>query len=230
MSSDLLNKYSINKEGYLTVGLSALLSLVFFIFSSLLGLFGVFCTLLMVYFFRDPKRVVPLDDDLILSPADGIVCNIENSMPPPTMEINEEMLKISIFLSPLNVHVNRIPIDGVIKKLYYKPGKSLRADYDNSENENERQEILLEAKNGKKIVVTQQTGFLTRRIVCNLNNDQEVKAGKRFGIIKFGSRATIYLPKDISVFVNKNQTVIGGETILASFSDTLQPIKEHLID
>lgn len=233
MFTGFLNKYSFHKEGHLTIGLSVLLTLVLFAFSSILGMLGAFCTLLVFYFFRDPLRLIPLEENIILSPADGVICKIENARPPLTMGLEEEMIKVSIFLSPLNVHVNRIPINAKVKKLYYTLGKCLRADYDNSEHENERQEILLETQiqnEIKNLVLIQQTGFLTRRIVCNLNHDEEVKAGKRFGIIKFGSRVTLYLPKDIYLFVDKGQTVIAGETILASFKEILTPIKTHLLD
>lgn len=140
------------------------------------------------------------------------------------------MNKISIFLSPLNVHVNRIPINGVVRNLHYIPGKKLRADYDSSEDENERQEVVIELSDGRKIVVVQQTGFLARRIVCDLKKDQQVSAGKRFGIIKFGSRVTVYLPKDMKILVTEQQTVIAGETVLGLLNDSLPVVTGHILD
>lgn len=226
--SSFLGKFSVSKEGYLSIVIAAVLTLLFFTFNSVLGVIGLFCTVVIIYFFRDPQRAIPINDQVVLCPADGVILNIERTMPPVSLGLEEEMYKVSIFLSPLNVHVNRLPVDGIVKKLHYTPGKHMRADYDTEENE--RQDILIESNNKKNIVVVQQTGFLARRIVCDLNQNDEVKAGMRFGIIKFGSRVNLYLPLDANVCVFKKQTVIAGETIIASFSDAIPLIKDHIFD
>lgn len=225
-----MTKFSLHKEGFLTVAAALICTATAFFFVPPLGLCGAFISALIVYFFRDPQRAVPVLKSFILSPGDGLICKIENATPPRSSEIEEEMLKVSIFLSALNVHVNRIPVDGIVKSLHYVPGKALRADYDSSEDENERQEIVIEVPDGRKIVVVQQTGFLARRIVCNLVKEQIVSAGKRFGIIKFGSRVTLYLPKDMPLLVSEGQTVTAGETILALLDQSASLVTERILD
>ena len=221
---------SINKEGLFTIGVCIVATILIFLVNSSLGLICAGISAIVVYFFRDPQRVIPAVKDVVLSPADGVICGISECKAPEICNTDVTMKKISIFLSPLNVHVNRIPFSGTVKKLNYVPGKSIRADYDSSESKNERQETLIETENGTQIVVFQQTGFLTRRIVCNLKQEQEVQAGKRFGIIKFGSRVTIYLPQDVKILVEKGQTATAGETMLATFGNELPLEKEFFVD
>nr|CAH7716131.1 unnamed protein product [Callosobruchus chinensis] len=196
---------NINREGYLLIVVSFIVTCIAFSISWGAGITCLFPTLLCTYFFRDPARAVPNNKDFILSPADGVISKIEE-------------VSYSIFLSVLNVHVNRIPISGTIKEMSYKKGKFVSAISNRSSNENEKQVIAIEYEKGKEIIVEQIAGFIARRIVCNLRTSQSVKAGERFGIIRFGSRVNIYIPIGIEVRVSEGQTVIGGETIIADFN------------
>ncbi|XP_011862180.1 PREDICTED: uncharacterized protein LOC105558870 [Vollenhovia emeryi] len=168
----------------------------------------------------EDTRAVPNNKDLILSPADGVISKIEEVNYPLSAENGEEkkFTLVSIFLSVLNVHVNRIPISGTIKEMNYKKGKFVSAMSNRSSNENEKQVIVIEYKKGKEIIVEQIAGLIARRIVCNLGVSQNVKAGERFGIIRFGSRVNIYVPADTEVRVSEGQTVIGGTVGLGTIS------------
>ncbi|MGL9725710.1 MAG: phosphatidylserine decarboxylase [Wolbachia sp.] len=211
---------NINKEGYLFIVVSFIVTCIAFSISWGIGITCLFPTLLCTYFFRDPVRAVPNNKDFILSPADGVISKIEEVNYPLSVE-NEEEKKftlVSIFLSVLNVHVNRIPISGTIKEMSYKKGKFVSAMSNRSSNENEKQVIVIEYENEKEIIVEQIAGFIARRIVCSLRSSQNVKAGERFGIIRFGSRINIYIPIGIEVRVSEGQTVVGGETIIADLN------------
>lgn len=192
------------------------------IFCLLLGaetLGGVFfvLTLFVVYFFRDPARMTPVLPGAVISPADGVVTAIERTPPPEELEMSDApMLRISIFLSVLNVHVNRIPADGRIARLVYVPGKFLNATLDKASKDNERQLVRLDRPDGSSIAFVQIAGLIARRIVCRLETGQEVRAGERFGIIRFGSRMDIYCPAGLEPRLTLGQTAIGGETVLAA--------------
>jgi phosphatidylserine decarboxylase len=170
---------------------------------------------LVVYFFRDPERETPDDDLLLVSPADGKVLDVIEI--DETKYLNARSKQISIFLSPLNVHVNRVPATGIIRYAEYFPGKYLVAWHPKSSTLNERAEFGLEHKSGSKILFRQITGFLARRIVYSLEEGQMVYAGDRFGMMKFGSRMDIVVPKDFEFLVQGGQMVVAGETILGHF-------------
>ncbi len=206
----------IHKEGYLFIALFFLATMLIFNFSQVFGWIGVILTIWCVFFFRDPQRVTPNDANLVISPADGVVSKIEEAVPPEELELgNEKMIRISVFLSVFNVHVNRVPTNGKIEKLYYHPGKFLNASLDKASKDNERQTILMSTDSGDKIIFTQIAGLVARRIVCDLEEGDKVKAGERFGIIRFGSRMDVYLPKNVNPLVVEGQTAIAGETIFA---------------
>ncbi|WP_168464058.1 phosphatidylserine decarboxylase [Wolbachia endosymbiont of Ctenocephalides felis wCfeT] len=209
-----LNLPNINREGYLFIVIAFIVTCIAFSISWGSGVTCLFPTLLCTYFFRDPARAVPNNEDLIISPADGIVTKIEEDV---SVE-DQKFTLVSIFLSVLNVHVNRVPISGKIKELNYKKGKFVSAMSNKSSNENEKQVIVIEYQEGKEIIVEQIAGLIARRIVCNLSVSQSVKAGERFGIIRFGSRVNLYIPSNVEVRVSEGQTVVGGETIIASLS------------
>ncbi|WCR59404.1 MAG: Phosphatidylserine decarboxylase proenzyme [Wolbachia endosymbiont of Ctenocephalides felis wCfeF] len=211
---------NINKEGYLFIVVSFIVTCIAFSISWGFGVTCLFPTLLCTYFFRDPARVIPGNKDLILSPADGVISKIEEVSYPLSAEDEEEkkFTLVSIFLSVLDVHVNRIPISGTVKEMHYKKGKFVSAMSNRSSNENEKQVIVVEYEKGKEIIVEQIAGLIARRIVCNLRVSQNVKAGERFGIIRFGSRVNIYVPTDIEIRVSEGQTVVGGETIIANLN------------
>ena len=174
------------------------------------------------YFFRNPDRFPPPGDTLILSPADGTVSNIKAIVPPTELDLGTEpMIRISIFMSVFNVHVNRSPVSGTVHKLNYRPGKFVNiADKDSEDNE--RQEISIIADNGQKIGVVQIAGLVARRIYCPLKEQEKVTAGKVFGMIRFGSRLDVYLPKGVYPKVYVGQSMIAGETILADMADLEQ--------
>ena len=211
---------SIHKEGYFFISVFAIITLVFFIWSQPLGWFGVILTLWCIFFFRDPNRVVPYQENIVVSPADGIVQKIEKAkLPKEIANTQDEMNRISIFLNVFDVHVNRIPIAGVVKKLNYHHGKFFNASLDKASEPNERQSILLELSNKSEIGVVQIAGLIARRIVCDLKDGQKVTTGERFGIIRFGSRVDLYLPTNFDIKVLKGQRMIGGETVIGEFKD-----------
>ncbi len=208
----------VHREGIpfvlIAFGLAAL-SMLFI--SSTLGWILIVVGLYMIYFFRDPVRVTPVLDNALISPADGIVSDIEEVVPPAELEMgDDERVRISIFLSVLNVHVNRVPCDGTISKLVYVPGKFLNATLDKSSEENERQLVRMERTDGRSLAFVQIAGLIARRIVCKLSDGETVEAGERFGIIRFGSRMDVYCPKGMKPTIAEGQTVAGGETIIAS--------------
>ncbi|HSQ98238.1 MAG TPA: phosphatidylserine decarboxylase family protein [Rickettsiales bacterium] len=216
---DALNKVivPINKEGYFIIAVSCFITFLLMLISSFLGWVAVVLTVFIIYFFRDPERVMPDGDNLILASADGIVDQIEESISAPEglgIEKSKKFQRVSIFLSTFNVHVQRIPIDGTIEKVEYIQGKFLNIVNDKYHNDNERQLCLMKAEQGFDVIFVQIAGMVARRIVCNLKDGQKVKAGDRFGCIKFGSRVDVYLPKEVKIKVKVGQTMIGGESVI----------------
>jgi phosphatidylserine decarboxylase len=210
---------AIHKEGYIFIIIFLLATIVLAYIAKPLGVIGLILSLWCCYFFRDPERIVPIGDKLIVSPADGVVQKIEDvPLPMNLSDSGEVRTRVSIFLNVFNVHVNRVPASGKIQKLYYHPGKFFNASLDKASEFNERQEVLMQMDNGTEIAFSQIAGLIARRIVCDLKEGQEVKAGERFGIIRFGSRMDVYLPKGIAPTVSVGQTVIGGESIIADMS------------
>lgn len=209
----------IHKEGHVFIFIFAATTLILSLFSSTLGWVGGFATLWCIYFFRNPARIIPQRDGLILSPADGVIQKIEQAKLPSELGSSKESYnRISIFLNVFNVHVNRIPIEGVVKKVEYVAGKFLNASLDKASEDNERNCLLISAKNGKSIACVQIAGLIARRIVCDVKDGDEVKTGQRFGIIRFGSRVDIYLPNDVNPLVIEGQQAIAGETIIADLN------------
>lgn len=209
--------FPIHKEGYKFILIFAIVALFLALLSSNLGLIGLIATLWCIFFFRDPERFIPLEEGVIVSPADGIITRVDYGVDAPEdLGYGKKRFnKISVFLNVFNVHVNRIPIAGTIKKVSYKPGKFLSANADEASNENERNSVVVKTKDGVEIAFSQVAGLVARRIVCDLKEGQEVKTGDRYGIIRFGSRADIYLPEDVEIKVLVGQTMIGGETTIA---------------
>lgn len=211
----------IHREGYIFIVLFAVTTFLLASFSSTLGWIGFISTLWCIYFFRNPDRMTPVDENLVISPADGVVQMIVEAMPPAELGLgNEEMLRISVFLNVFNVHVNRNPVGGKIVGLHYNPGKFFNASLDKASIYNERQSVVIETKDGTKVLCVQIAGLIARRIVCDLEEGMEIKAGERYGIIRFGSRVDIYLPRKTIPLVHVGQICVGGETILADFKST----------
>ena len=207
----------INQEGYNVIIVTVIVTALLAIVSHILGFLAFIFLLMSLYFFRDPKRFTPDEEDVFVAPADGVVDAIENVAPPAELEMDENIkwTRISTFLSVFNVHVQRIPFDGKIVKLHYREGSFLNISVDKYSKDNERQSCVLETKDGIQIPFVQIAGLIARRIVCNLNVGQEVKKGDKYGIIKFGSRVDIYLPEEVVPCVKIGQTMIGGETVVA---------------
>ncbi len=182
---------------------------------TLIGLAGVaFC----LYFFRDPHRTTPTRSGLVVAPADGVITAIEQAAPPPEMDMpGERLTRVSTFLSVLDVHVNRIPCDGQVVRSVYHPGRFFNAALDKASDLNERHSVRLLTPEGKTVVFVQIAGLIARRIICDLEEGQQVRAGERFGLIRFGSRVDVYLPPDTNPLVAIGQHTLGGETVLADF-------------
>lgn len=215
---DLKTAYSlrIHREGWLFVAIFALAAFLLGLFYMPLGWVGLVATGWCVWFFRDPDRVVPTREGLVVSPADGVVRAIQSVVPPGEFGLPEiAHTRISIFLDIFNVHVNRVPVAGTVAELSYRPGKFLNASLDKASELNERQVIRVTTDAGTDIGFSQIAGLVARRIKCDLQVHQQVVTGERFGIIRFGSRADIYLPQEIAPLVLVGQKVIAGETVLA---------------
>jgi len=204
-----------HKEGWVFFIPTIILTIISFPFFPIIGLFLLFLSFCFFYFFRDPIRIIP-NEDVVVAPADGKIVFVGKSSYPEESKINANCLKVSIFLDLYNVHVNRIPISGVIKEIIYVPGKFFRANVDKSSKENERNIIIIEDDKKQKIVVSQIAGLVARRIVCDLKVNQQVIKGNRFGIIKFGSRVDLFLPETYIPNILEGQTIIGGETIISN--------------
>jgi phosphatidylserine decarboxylase len=203
-------------EGRRFVGIFAALTLVLFWLWEPLGWLGLGATVWCYYFFRDPKRSVPLAEGLIVSPADGVVSLIERAVPPAELGMGPEALvRVSVFMNVFNCHVNRTPISGRVDAIAYRPGKFFNASLDKASIDNERNSLAIEIADGRKIAVVQIAGLVARRIVCFAQKGQSLRTGERFGLIRFGSRLDVYLPEGVAPLVALGQTMVAGETVLA---------------
>jgi len=206
----------IAREGWPFIAIFGLASLILYFLYAPLGWIGLVLTLWCVYFFRNPDRVTPEREGLIVSPADGIVQMIAEVSPPEELDMGSEpVVRVSVFMNVFDCHVNRIPCDGRIGKLVYVPGQFLNASLDKASEENERQMVRIDLDSGAFIGAVQIAGLIARRIVCYLEEDQTVLAGERFGLIRFGSRVDIYLPHGAVSHAVIGQKCVSGETVLA---------------
>jgi phosphatidylserine decarboxylase len=205
----------ISPEGYPFIGIFALVSLVLFWLWTPLGWIGTVLTLWCVYFFRDPSRVTPVRDGLVVSPADGRVSLVQLALPPPELGLGDTPLpRVSIFMSVFDCHVNRSPLAGRVERIAYHKGKFLNADLDKASEHNERNALVI-ATPTERIAVVQIAGLVARRILCFVREGHMLGAGERFGMIRFGSRLDVYLPVGTAPLVAVGQTAIAGETVLA---------------
>jgi phosphatidylserine decarboxylase len=212
----------IHPEGFPFIGGFALISLVLFWVWTPLGWLGVLLTAWCAYFFRDPPRVTPVREGLIVSPADGRVSLIANAVPPPELGLSDKPLpRVSVFMSVFDCHVNRTPVTGRIEKIVYRAGKFLNADLDKASEDNERNAFLISTASAR-IGVVQIAGLIARRIVPFVKEGQTVSAGERIGMIRFGSRVDVYLPEGARPLVAEGQLSLAGETVIAdlAFRDT----------
>jgi phosphatidylserine decarboxylase len=207
----------IHPEGYPFIGAFALASLILFWIWSPLGWIGTVLTVWCALFFRDPKRVTPQGEGIVVAPADGRVSLIVQAMPPPELGLGDRpLLRVSIFMSVFNCHVNRSPVAGRVERIVYRPGKFINAELDKASEDNERNSLVI-ATPGGRIGVVQIAGLVARRIVSFVREGQSLAAGERFGLIRFGSRLDVYLPEGAKALVSEGQTAVAGETVVADF-------------
>lgn len=204
-------------EGRKFVAIFAAITLALFLIEDFLGWIGVGLTVWCYYFFRDPERVPPARDDVIVSPADGIVSLIEPAIPPAELGLPDTPLtRVSVFMSVFNCHVNRAPVPGEITAIAYRPGKFFNASLDKASADNERNSLVIRMANQQDLAVVQIAGLVARRIVCFVKRGDRVQMSERFGLIRFGSRLDVYLPDGIQPQVRVGQTMVAGETVIAA--------------
>lgn len=214
-------QFTVHKEGYLFVSLFIIATLLLFWLWEPLGWIGVILTVWCAYFFRNPKRITPPGDDLIIAPADGRVEKIITCSLPEEIangDTTTQYKRVSIFMNVFNVHINRHAVNGIIKKIAYIPGKFFNASLDKASTDNERNSLLIETPKGIQIGVTQIAGLVARRILCSVKEGDDAVKGHEFGLIRFGSRVDVFIPEDVEIYVFEGQTTVGGETVLADLS------------
>lgn len=217
----------IHREGYVFIAISAVASLVLGHLWTPFGWIGLIITLWICYFFRDPPRVTPQREGLVISPADGRISMIAQVVPPPELELPAElsqtpMTRISVFMNVFDCHVNRSPVTGSLKKMAYTPGLFLNAELDKASEDNERNALWIETAAGP-ILVVQIAGLIARRIVPFVKEGDHLAAGERFGLIRFGSRVDVYVPSSVKPLVSEGQTAIAGETVFADIRQSEAP-------
>jgi len=207
----------IHKEGYKFLAISILATFLTLLFSQLLGFVLILTTVWVYYFFRDPARYSINDDSYLVSPADGLITDISEKSGPEELRLeNTTYTKVSVFMNVFNCHVNRVPISGKVEEIYYKPGKFLNASLDKASEENERNYFKIKSNiDNEEIIIVQIAGLIARRIVCDVEQGQELKQGDRIGMIRFGSRVDIFF-KNKKVLAKKGQNVTAGESLIAS--------------
>ncbi len=206
----------INPAGWPFIGIFAAVTIGLFFVAEPLGWIGVVLTAWCAYFFRDPDRVTPTRDGLVICPADGVVQLIDEALPPPELDMGEGMRpRVCVFMNVFNVHVNRVPMNGEITKVSYRPGKFLNASLDKASEFNERMSIRMTTSDEHDIAFVQIAGLVARRIKCDVVEGQTVSAGERFGLIRFGSRVDVYLPEGVKPMVCVGQSTTAAETVLA---------------
>jgi phosphatidylserine decarboxylase len=205
----------VHPEGYPFIGGFAVVSLILFWIWSPLGWLGTLLTVWCALFFRDPIRVTPVREGIVVAPADGRISMVTLVLPPAELALGDRPLpRISIFMSVFNCHVNRSP---AADRIVYRPGAFINAELDKASDDNERNSLVISTPKGR-IGVIQIAGLVARRIVCFVREGQSIGAGERFGLIRFGSRLDVYLPEGTKALVSEGQTAVAGETILADFS------------
>ena len=214
----------IHREGYRFVAIFAAVALAAFFVFAPLGWAGLVLTAWCAWFFRDPERVSPVRDGLVLSPADGVVQTVEPAVPPAELGLGDaQRPRIAVFMNVFDVHVNRMPVDGAVARTSYRPGKFVNAALDKASDDNERQAVAIRMADDRWIAVVQIAGLIARRIVCDVAEGDRVRAGARFGMIRFGSRVDVYLDPGMSPLVVAGQRTIAGETVIADARSDEEP-------
>ena len=205
----------LHKEGYRFLAIAGIVTFVLLLISKFFGILSLMITIWVYYFFRDPERFPINDENYLLSPADGVISQITELNGPQELGLdNKKYTRVSIFMNVFDCHVNRAPSSGKITKIFYKPGEYLNASLDKASEKNERNYVKMSNKNGDELILVQIAGLIARRIVCEKKENDEIKQGDRFGMIRFGSRVDLYF-ENYQLMVNTNQKTIAGETILA---------------
>ena len=208
----------LHPDGWPYIAVAVALNVLLFVLAGWWGLVLFPVSVWCIAFFRDPERTIPQGEGLVVSPADGVLLPVVQAVPPIELGMGAVPLtRLSIFMNVFNVHVNRVPADGTVTALSYRPGKFINASFDKASEDNERMSVRLRMANGRELAFVQIAGLVARRIRCDLRQDQQVRRGERFGIIRFGSRLDVYLPPDAAVKVVKGQKIVAGETVLAEF-------------
>ena len=206
----------IHKEGYKFLAISILSTFIILFFSKFLGILFIIISVWVYYFFRDPERYPINDDNFLVSPADGLITDISEKSGPEELRLeNTSFTRISVFMNVFNCHVNRVPSSGKVEEIFYKPGKFLNASLDKASEENERNYFKIKLNSGEEIIIVQIAGLIARRIVCEVEQNQDLKQGDRIGMIRFGSRVDLYF-KNKKVLAKLGQNVVAGESLLAS--------------
>ena len=207
----------LHNEGYKFLVIFGLATLVLYLINGFLGLIGIVLTVWVYYFFRDPERFSINDDSYLVSPADGLITDVSERSGPEELRLeNTSFTRVSIFMNVFNCHVNRVPASCKVEEIYYKPGKFLNASLDKASEENERNFFKITSKkDNEEIVIVQIAGLIARRIVCDVEQGQDLKQGDRIGMIRFGSRVDIYF-KNKKVLAKLGQNVVAGESLIAS--------------
>ena len=216
----------VHREGWRFIAIAigaALLS--FWLLPDFIGWLFVILAVWIAYFFRDPERVTPVREGLVIAPADGVVSSIRTAPPPPELDLgsDEARVCVSIFMNVFDVHINRAPVDGHVAALTYIPGKFFNAELDKASEDNERQAFSIEMADGRRIGMVQIAGLVARRIVRFTHEGARVVAGQRIGLIRFGSRVDVWLPPGVEPIVLKGQRAVAGETIIADMACPLPP-------
>jgi len=212
-----ITNFRLRPEGRIFVAGLAAAALLLFLLADFLGWIGVILTIWCVFFFRDPDRITPTEPGLVISPADGVVQETVNAIPPPELKMGDSPMKrVGIFMNVFDCHVNRSPIDGAIVASAYRPGAFVNAELDKASDENERRALHIRTEDGIDIAVVQIAGLVARRIICWVPDGQDLKAGERYGMIRFGSRVDVYLPQTARVLAVAGQRAVAGETVIAS--------------
>jgi len=204
----------LHKEGYRFLAIAAAITFILLLISNFLGIISFILTIWVYYFFRDPERFPINDENYLLSPADGVVSQITEINGPKELGLEKKKFtRVSIFMNVFDCHVNRVPTSGKIDKIFYKPGSYLNASLDKASEENERNYVKMNNSNGDELILVQIAGLIARRIVCAVKENEEIKQGNRFGMIRFGSRVDLYF-ENYQLMVNLNQKMVAGETII----------------
>ncbi|NQW01178.1 MAG: phosphatidylserine decarboxylase [Rhodospirillales bacterium] len=211
----------INRAGWPFIAIFALVAAGLWYWHFAAGLVGCVLTLWCIYFFRDPDRFTPTREGLVICPADGVVQSVVRAVPPPELEMGDTpRTRIAVFMNVFDVHVNRVPIDGKITKVSYRPGKFFNASLDKASIDNERMSLKVTSDDGTEIGFVQIAGLVARRILCHAKVGDSYRAGERFGMIRFGSRVDVFLPDGIEPLVCVGQTTLAAETVLADLKSS----------